>query len=256
MDILESYIQTAPNPQNALDIFKGEWSSKLPGDAMQAGAVPLFEDPRIDWAASQFGGFENKTILELGPLEAGHTYMLEKADAASITAIEANSRAYLKCLVIKEVMQLKKSQFLYGDFVEFLKTNLIRFDTCIASGVLYHMKNPAELIALAAKASNQFFLWTHYYDAEVLADRSDFAQKFSPGISSEYEGFQHTLYRQDYGAALNWGGFCGGSAEYSHWMPRSDILDCCKFFGFNRIEINFEDPNHPNGPSFSVAASR
>lgn len=86
------------------------------------------------------------TVLELGPLEAGHTYMLEKMGARSIVAVEANSRAYLKCLIVKELFELKRAKFLLGDFVAYLKNNTRHFDLCLASGVLYHMQNPAELL--------------------------------------------------------------------------------------------------------------
>ncbi|MEZ4658248.1 MAG: hypothetical protein R2911_11805 [Caldilineaceae bacterium] len=55
---LEQYVTAAPDPQNAVDIFKGAWSSRLPAPyaGIKAGNLPLFEDVRIDgrrnnWAA-------------------------------------------------------------------------------------------------------------------------------------------------------------------------------------------------------------
>src|SRR6058998_2055014 len=98
MSILDYYVKSIPSEQNALDIFKGEWSSSLPPEkGLQTGGVAaLFQDGRVKWAVEQFGGVEGQTILELGPLEGAHTYMLEKMGAASVTAIEANTRAYLK----------------------------------------------------------------------------------------------------------------------------------------------------------------
>jgi hypothetical protein len=43
------YVTSAPSPQQALDIFKGEWASRLPApfDGCDAGTVPLFGDPRL-----------------------------------------------------------------------------------------------------------------------------------------------------------------------------------------------------------------
>jgi hypothetical protein len=32
MEIIDYYVKSAPSVQNALDIFQGEWASKLPGD--------------------------------------------------------------------------------------------------------------------------------------------------------------------------------------------------------------------------------
>lgn len=199
MEVLDYYIKSAPSSQNALDIFKGEWTSMFPANAsLVAGTIPLFEDNRIAWAIEQLKGVQSKHIVELGPLEAGHTYMLEKHGAASITAIEANSRAYLKCLIVKEVMELQKAHFLSGDCVEYLRTSQRKFYVCLASGILYHMANPVELISLIAKASDQVFIWTHYYDGDIIHTQPHLSPKFPAQVATEYEGFKHTLYRQEY----------------------------------------------------------
>jgi len=258
MDILDQYLHNAPSSQNCLDIFKGEWASKMPMDLshLSAGVSTLFEDSRIHWIAEQFGGFENRKILELGPLEAGHTYMMERMGAASITAIEANTRAYLKCLVIKEILDLKCAHFLLGDFVEYLKQQPERFDICVASGVLYHMRNPVELLFLISQASERIFLWTHYYDAAILEEKPHIADRFTEQVVVEYQGFRHSLYRQEYREALGFSGFCGGSLPFSSWMERNDIISYLKLLGFADININFDHPDHPNGPCFAIAASR
>ena len=253
VDILDQYITSVPTRQNALNIFKGDWSSTLPkelGD-LQAGASALFDDARIHWVAEQWNGLEHQTILELGPLEAGHTYMLERYGAASVLAIEANTRAYLKCLVVKELLHLQRSKFLCGDFIEFLRRSPSQFDACIASGVLYHMRNPVELIELISKASDRVLIWTHYYDPNLLEDT-----RFTAHTEAEQAGFKHTLHRYEYRAALGWSGFCGGSAPYCNWLSREDILQSLKHFGFSEIQINFDDTNHPNGPAFAIAATK
>ncbi|KQC11275.1 MAG: hypothetical protein APR54_02840 [Candidatus Cloacimonas sp. SDB] len=257
--VLDHYVKSVPNPQNALDIFKGEWASKFPKpyDYLEAGSSQLFEDPRIPWAVLQFGGVNGKTILELGPLEGGHTYMLECLDAASILSIESNTRAYLKCLVVKEILGLKRAHFMCGDFVEYLKNTNNKFDVVIASGVLYHMKNPVELIALLSKVTDKMFIWTHYYDQVIISHSSLIPDnKFGDCIPFSYCGFQHKLYRYEYDKALNWMGFCGGNDVFSNWMTRDDIIACCDYFGFDDIRVGFDDPQHPNGPAFALSAIR
>ena len=116
---LDRYVASAPSPQNALDIFEGAWTSRLPSpfENARVGATPLFEDERLAWAIDDLGGFDGARIVELGPLEGGHTYMLQRAGAASVVAIEGNRRAYLKCLVVKELLALQRARFLCGDFV-------------------------------------------------------------------------------------------------------------------------------------------
>ncbi|MGH8631244.1 MAG: class I SAM-dependent methyltransferase [Burkholderiales bacterium] len=259
LNILEAYVRTAPTPQNALDIFRGEWSSKLPGplEGLNAGPLGLFDDDRLKWFVSEIGGVDGKSVLELGPFEGGHTYMLEKMGAAEILAIEANSRAYLKCLIVKELLELRRARFLCGDFVEYLRQPGPNFDVCLASGVLYHMRNPAELIALLAKRCKRgLFMWTHYYDAAVIKANRTLAVKFAENRPAEHEGFRHTLFRYKYQKALAWAGFCGGSVPESAWMPREDILACLNHFGFTEVRISFDTPDHPNGPAFAIVATR
>lgn len=256
MKILDQYVKSAPNPQNCLDIFAGEWASQLPEpiSSLNAGKAALFQDDRITWAAEHLGGFTDKRVLELGPLEAGHTYTMENLGATSITAVEANTRAYLKCLIIKEILDLKRSHFLLGDATEYLKHQTDQFDVCIASGVLYHMENPVELIYLMSRVAKQIFIWTHYYDATIISKKTHLSYKFPTASKTEYQGFHHTLHRHEYGEALDFAGFCGGSRPFSSWMERQDILACLESFGFHNIHIGFDTTEHPHGPCFALVA--
>lgn len=254
---LDQFVSTAHCPQNALDIFEGEWSSSLPEPYanLKAGTSTLFWDARIHWFSNEIGGFKEKTVLELGPLEGGHSYMLEQAGAREIVAIEGNKRAYLKCLIVKELFRLQRSRFLCGDIIESLREDKTSYDLSVASGVLYHMHNPVELIALLAKRCRKHVLiWTHYFDNDITPTTHLKEARERGGIPAEFVGFQHTLYRYEYRAALDWRGFCGGSSSYCHWMRRDEILGCLEYFGFGDFRIGFDDVGNPNGPSFAVIA--
>ena len=254
----EQYVRTAPCPANALNLFSGMWSSKLPGPLANepAGTAGLFEDPRIEWGISQFGGVAGASVLELGTLEAGHSYMLLKHGAAKVTAIEANGQAFLRCLVVKELLGLERVQFLCGDFIEYLKKPHPQYDLVVASGVLYHMVNPVELIELLSRTATSLFLWSHYYDHDVIQANPRLAAKFHPAKSAVHAGFAHTVHPQDYGPALQWSGFCGGSAPGSNWMSRADLLACLEHFGYRVLGIAFDEPHHQNGPSLALAATK
>ena len=257
-DVSKTYVTSAPAPRGAIDIFKGEWASRLPPplDAIAAGTVPLFDDPRMHWAGEQLGGFRGKTILDLGPLEGGHPYMFEQAGAAEVVAVEGNPRAFLKCLVTKELLGLRRVSYQCGDFMEYLRRGGRHFDVVNASGVLYHQRNPAELLALACRLADALILWTCYYDAELVS-RLPRTQARFPGYSEEtYEGFAYRAYRHEYLHSVRIPGFCGGGAGYSEWMEREAILECLRAFGMTHIAIGFEDTTHVNGPSFNVVATR
>ena len=60
MDILDEYVNLIPMHQNAVNLFESEWSSKFPSSfalETQPGIAGLFEDGRIAWGNSIFGGF-------------------------------------------------------------------------------------------------------------------------------------------------------------------------------------------------------
>jgi hypothetical protein len=75
-------------------------------------------------------------------------------EAAQIDAIEANQRAYLRCLITKEILGLTRSKFWLGDFIKALENWDQRYDLIVASGVLYHLKNPLHLVELTAKRTD------------------------------------------------------------------------------------------------------
>ena len=260
-NVLRLMSRTYPTPQNAVDIFKDGWVSQLPplaGTSLQAGNVNLFDDQRITWANEQVGGFQGMKILELGPLEGGHSYMLQQLGAQHVYAIEANARSFLKCLIAKELYTLDRCSFVLGDFIKFMKQTDDSFDYCLASGVLYHMEDPVELLALIAKVSNRALIWTQYYDADVIKKNMPAWKqwRFSKGRPNVSHGFRYTQYRRRYGLGLRSLKFLGGTAAHSCWMTLNDITSALKHFGFRRIEINFHDPNAANGPAVCLACSK
>ncbi len=254
--VLDRYVGGVPSPANIAALFKDQWLSRLPAEMeLPGGPAVLFDDARIHrlLALIDIAGQE---VLELGPLEGGHTTHLVKAGAARVTAIEGNSLAFLKCLAVKEALGLENVRFLLGDFVAYLRQRQQSFDLCVASGVLYHMENPVELLELLAHACRRhLFLWTHYYDADVCS-RGDAAVHLKAAQTCSWKGFRHTVVRYEYLDALNSDTFCGGPVPFSHWLPRPDLLAALESFGFRDIRILSEEPDHPHGPSFSLVASR
>jgi Protein of unknown function (DUF1698) len=256
LSLSTEYVRTAPSAQNALDIFKGRWFSQLPLAGTRAGDVALFEDPRIAWAISEFGNLDGKNVLELGPLEGAHSTMLERAGAASVVSIEANPEAFLKCLIVKKTLDLARTHFLCGDFVEYLRGSPPQFDAAVACGVLYHMSNPVELIGLLSEITERLFLWTHYYDANLIAANRKVKSMFAGEHASEHAGFRHTLFRYEYWGSFGAQRFCGGSRPHAHWMKRDEILACLRHFGYTEITTSFEEPGHVDGPAFALVARK
>lgn len=253
------FVGDRPSPQLAVDLFAGEWSSIMPTaiGVETGGRTPLFDDPRVAWAIAALGGMEGKRVLELGPLEGGHSYMLERHGAAEVVAVEANSHAYLRCLVAKEITRLTRTRFLLGDFVEFLRTTAERFDAVLAVGVLYHMQDPVDLIDLIGRVSTGVAIWTHYFDPQ-LTERSRPVHKHFSGSTEvrEYKGEAFTLHRYDYAEALDWSGFCGGTRPWASWVSLDDLMRVIALAGFSKTEIESVQEDHPNGPAVTFVARR
>jgi SAM-dependent methyltransferase len=247
----ERYISTVPSTQNAVDLFKDSWSSCLPLDNVKSGSIPLFDDPRIR-AFNSVISVAGKTILELGPLEGAHSKMLQDLGAASVTSVESNSISFLKCLTVKNIFQLNTS-FLLGDFREYIKEckiKNIKYDIVLASGVLYHMTNPVELLRDISDVTEVVYIWTHYYSKT----RTDTHKRFDKKpvlLDSQYSAYKH-YYRK----ALKLKGFCGGTLPYSLWLERDALLEGLQNVGFKSIEILNEGFDHPSGNEISLVASK
>jgi hypothetical protein len=250
-----------PSAQSMVDIFEGSWYSRLPdvaGSPISSGTTTLFDDARIRWAAEQAGGFAGKRILELGPLEGGHSYMMSQMGARHVTSIEANARLFLKCLATKELYGLNNCTFLFGDFLQYMRQTPQNFDFCLASGVLYHMANPVELLSLIAKVTQRAMLWTQYYDRDVIRQRMPLYKRvrFRRSRKDTYNGFSYTRNERRYGLGLHNLHFIGGGDSYSCWMNLDDIVGALKFFGFKKVEMSFHDKEHVNGPAVCLACSK
>lgn len=262
MSDFKHFFGVAPSDQNALDLFAGEWSSQPPPERpeLKGGETPLFADPRVSWAHHRLmemgveGGVAGRDVLELGPLEGGHTYLLDRLGAKSVTAVEANARAYLKCLIAKETYGMPHARFLLGDCLEFLRSTDRVYDIGIACGILYHLTNPVELLELLGRRCQTLFLWTVYYDPEFIAKNPVPGAKFTEALKMEHAGFKHTVHRFNYGPSLDWKGFCGGGNVYSYWMEKDEIVEALRRFGF----VDFRTEQHPNihGSALVLAARK
>lgn len=254
---LEQFACGADAAQNSVDIFKGEWISAFPAHVnVKAGDNPLYNDGRLQWLTTQTP-VAGRRVLELGPLEGSHTFQLLQAAAASVTAIESNRRSFLKCLVTKELLGMDNARFLCADFMDYLECNPgERYDLCVASGVLYHMRDPLRMLGLCCQHADELFLWTHYYDEALLNANPAQAYRFGQTVACEWQGFKVRGYRRAYGAQI-WNPLhLGSDAAYSVWLPRDIILDALRHFGFNDIVIGDEEPGHAAGPAFSLLARR
>ena len=242
-----------PTHQNAVDLFSQTWVSAFPATSgLTGGTASHFNDARVTWAASVLGGLNGLSILELGPFEAYNTYQFQQAGAGTVLSIESSHVNFVKCLVVQNIFSLRAT-FLLGDFQEYLATTKQSFDVCWASGVLYHMTEPVELLEGISRISNTVFIWTQYYDAaHITGEKAAF---FDSALDREiqYRGRLIKLHYRSY-LEIATASFSGGADQYSYWLEKNDILYILSELGYSQIDIGIDNPEHPPGPAMFFLA--
>jgi hypothetical protein len=249
---LAQYVRSADERQNAVDLVPG-WNCAFPAEAgVNAGRGVLFDDARISWAIEQFGDIHERSVLEIGPMEANHTFMLEKAGAV-VHAVEANKLAFLKCLIAKEILGLR-AKFSLAEANEWLRKSTTNYDLIVACGVLYHMHDPVTFLELLTRRSSAIFIWTHVVSLKEMkfaltSDKPHF-------VVEQRHGLTIRLFPRFYQNAPADPAFCGGVFDKPHWMLTEDILLVLGAAGFNEINLWEEGRDHPNGPAISLFARK
>lgn len=246
-----------PHHQNALNIFGKTWVAAMPeSSGLAAGDLPHMHGARVQWAANVIGGLAGKMILELGPFEGYDAYTFEQLGAASVVSIENNVTNFLKCLVVKNIFDLRTT-FMLGDFIQYLESGKSRFDVCWMSGVLYHMTDPIKLMRAASCAADTLFIWTHYYDQSVINADQEKRAPFRPELNKieEFAGRQIVQHYRSYGGHKG-SDFSGGNDEHSFWLEKNDIFHALNSLDYSRLVVGHDEPGHIHGPSCSIVAFR
>jgi SAM-dependent methyltransferase len=252
----DKYEARAPSAQNCIDAVPG-WSTRFPDEyGVVAGNTIDFADGRILWAIERYGSVIDANVLEIGPMEGAHTYLLQHR-GAHVTAVEANKRAFLKCLITKEIVGMPRAKFLLGDCVQYLEQNVTRYDLIVACGVLYHMVDPLRFLEAVAARTDNLYLWTSYID-EAAAPLESPEAKHLARVREEHDfrGARTTLYRMNYyNVHLN-DDFTGGIYSEPRWMSRVSIIEALRVLGFCELKIAHEETPYPTQPCFSIFARK
>ena len=254
----EQYVGSAPSRQNIADIFKGRWISGFPdASCVSGGVIPLFHDARIAWMIERCGGtLAAMRVAELGPFEGGHSYMMLSAGAVAVEAVEANTLNFTKTLLVKELFGLHGLDLRLGEIEAWLADGAERFDLMVASGVLYHFKDPLKALHDMTRRTDRIFLWTHFTD-EALMPAGDLRLSAFTGERRErtVAGFTCAYRTRGYDGAEKAAAFCGGVSTDSVWIGREAIVGSLQHWGF-AVEEAMLDPTHANGPCACFLANR
>ena len=248
----EQYVFTAHARQNAIDLVPG-WNVDIARIANAAAApAGAYDDSRIRWAIEQFGDLADQRVLEIGPMEANHTYLLERA-GAKVHSVEANKLGFLKCLIAKEILGLRAT-FSLAEANDWLRQSTEKYDFIVACGILYHMRDPVAFLELLAGRSSSIFLWTHVVsDDECASATSNRHPYFSV---EQRHGLNIRLFARSYLLSPQAPEFCGGVYDQPRWMMKEDLLALLAALGFDDVRVSHEEAHHANGPAMAIYAQK
>lgn len=251
-----TYVDQAPGAQQTVDVFKGDWASRLPLPGVRSGSVDLFDDARIRWLLGELGDISRFDVLELGPLEGGHSWMLEQAGAASVRAVEGNKTAYLKCLVVQQLLSMERTRFELGDFDALLRSTDRHYDLLLASGILYHLADPLRTLLDMTRVSDRIFIWSHFADADAMPPGDKRRRPMTGEVRhGEHDGERLTYHVRSYLGTHRLSNFCGGRESAAVWMESAEVIALLERRGF-RVIRGPADPGHHAGPALCLLATR
>jgi hypothetical protein len=249
--VFDLYVSSSPSLQNAVDAVAGWKTSFPPRYGLKAGFVETYNEPRIRWAIEAFGSLEGRRVLELEPLEGGHTSMLE-AEGASVDAIEPNGLAFMRCLITKEILGLTRSTFWLGDVMRTLEDWEQRYDLIVLSRALGHLRDPLHFLELAAKRADAIYIWTRLITESPPSDPRP--------VGGFQSAANHSCYGVDVRVYENAGArgddaLADGNDNERLWLNRDDLLKALDALGFVDVRLRRDEPN-PGRPMLSILARR
>ena len=172
--------KSGASPANAINIFRGRWTYKLPLEGVESGERPTFlhEPPGVKLMRQYIANIDQLDVLELGPHEGEHTYHLNRL-ARHVYSVEGRPANYLKCVIVKNEVGMGRVRFALGDAVEYLEHGKKLWDICYCAGFLYHMADPENVIRLIARRAKHLVLTTVVVDWEEM-EKADKRTEMDP----------------------------------------------------------------------------
>lgn len=233
------------------------WITRFETDGMVLGGdYDAAGDTRLRTFFEAAGPLAGKRILELGPLEGGHTLQLARR-GARVVAVEGREANHRRCLLIKDVFKLDNVDFVFGDVRSLDAGGVGRFDMVFNVGVLYHLDEPWATLRSLSQMAPAMFLWTHCTSPEDAN-----ATVRADGISLAGRRFREGAVRRRLTKWLPGRVWLrpqlkdplSGLQHDSFWPTRESLEAMLKATGWGRVRWLGYDANALPGPAACVWA--
>jgi hypothetical protein len=213
---------------------RGPWITQFVINGVPSGGDYQANDQRVLQFLERFPNVH--TILELGSLEGGHTFILARQPGVErVLAIEGRLANIDKAKFIGSLLGVSNVQFKQANLEQLQLPSLGYFDAIFCCGLLYHLPEPWKLVSQAPLVAPSLFIWTVYAHEDEA--------------TIEIDGLRGREYVE--------GGLdepLSGLSPKSFWLTLPSLLELLKRSGYGKIEV-LEKSQNPNGPAVSLAAS-
>ena len=178
-------------------------------------------------------------VLELGPLEGFHSVVLDKLGIRSAVAVEGRRRNLEKCLHVKELYRLDRTEYVLHDIEALARGDeqpsfTGPFDLVLALGVLYHLRDPAQGLRWTAGQAPTLFLGTHYVER---ADERWYPQRLFSECELDSGGARYFGKR----FVEKRGSSAAGLSADSVWLDEESLLRALRDAGYTTISVLGKD---------------
>jgi len=232
-------VPAQPPPRGWWDLlpFTAHRISLAPGVETTVAGVPPVDDIRTQLVVDACGGsLEGRTVVDLGCLEGGFTLAFAQRGATHVVGIEARELSVQRCELARSLLGVDNATFVVAD----VKDELDRhdpFDVVFATGILYHVADPAAFLRTMRSACGYVALVdTHVARPdEATHDCSSMVTRTLHGAT--YEGRMFPEYPPDVSddakEAMAWAAYSDADA---FWPVEDDLVRMMHDAGFSRVE--------------------
>ena len=208
-----------------------------PGIETTVAGVPPVDDIRTQLVVDACGGsLDGRTVVDLGCLEGGFTLAFAQGGAASALGIEARELSVQRCELAKTLLGVENAEFVIAD----IKDELGRhdpFDVVFATGILYHVADPAGFLRTMRSACGHVALVdTHIarldaatHDCSPIVSRDSYGSTARGRMFPEYP----PDVSDDAKEAMAWAAYSDADA---FWPLEDDLVQMMHDAGFARVE--------------------
>lgn len=189
-----------------------------------SGGVVAAADARFDLVVQACGGgLDGRSVVDLGCLEGGFTLAFAQHGAAHALGIEARELSVRRCELARDLLGVTNAEFVRADIKEELGRRE-PFDVVFATGILYHVSDPAAVLAAMRGACSQVALIdTHVADRQAPTHNCS-GEVVRESAGHAYRGRMYPEYAPSAGDAEREGRLWAAWSDADAFWPYEDEL--------------------------------